>query len=152
MTSSGCRQNFSAEAEALINKQINLEFHASYVYLSMASWFSRDYYFFFTTCCFASSIQGRCILRKGRRQMDILKLSHQNRLKPPNLKGETIFLEAIFLGRVVLTSHKIVKNLLRTYEKLHCKRGPYRFSGKRDPSVQTDRHRSVYFIIRIRKV
>ena len=36
------RQNFSEEAEALINKQINLEFHASYVYLSMASWFARD--------------------------------------------------------------------------------------------------------------
>nr|AGN29618.1 ferritin heavy subunit [Acartia pacifica] len=36
------RQNFSEEAEALINKQINLEFHASYVHLAMGSWFSRD--------------------------------------------------------------------------------------------------------------
>lgn len=36
------RQNFSEEAEALINKQINLEFHASYVYLSMASFFARE--------------------------------------------------------------------------------------------------------------
>merc|ERR1712037_836457 len=28
--------------EALINKQINMEFYASYVYLSMSSWFNRD--------------------------------------------------------------------------------------------------------------
>jgi ferritin heavy chain len=39
---SRCRQNFTEEAEALINKQINLEFHASYVYLSMASWFANE--------------------------------------------------------------------------------------------------------------
>jgi ferritin heavy chain len=29
------RQNYHAEAEALINKQINMELYASYVYLSM---------------------------------------------------------------------------------------------------------------------
>ena len=29
------RQNFHADSEALINKQINMEFYASYVYLSM---------------------------------------------------------------------------------------------------------------------
>merc|ERR1711971_481468 len=28
--------------EALINKQINMEFYASYVYLSMSSYFNRD--------------------------------------------------------------------------------------------------------------
>ena len=27
----------------------------------------------------------------------------------------------------------------KTYEKLHCKGEPYQFSGKRDPSVQTNR-------------
>ena len=31
------RQNFSEDCEALINKQINLEFYASFVYLSMVS-------------------------------------------------------------------------------------------------------------------
>eukprot|EP00092_Neocalanus_flemingeri_P017343 GFUD01018758.1.p1 GENE.GFUD01018758.1~~GFUD01018758.1.p1 ORF type:complete len:171 (+),score=55.28 GFUD01018758.1:173-685(+) len=36
------RQNYHEESEALINKQINMEFYASYVYLSMASYFNRD--------------------------------------------------------------------------------------------------------------
>ena len=31
------RQNFHEESEALINKQINTEMHASYVYLAMVS-------------------------------------------------------------------------------------------------------------------
>lgn len=42
MASSQPRQNFSAEVEAAINKQINLELYASYVYLSMAYYFDRD--------------------------------------------------------------------------------------------------------------
>merc|ERR1711935_355717 len=36
------RQNYHEEGEALINKQINMEFYASYVYLSMSSFFNRD--------------------------------------------------------------------------------------------------------------
>jgi len=36
------RQNYHEDSEALINKQINMEFYASYVYLSMSSWFNRD--------------------------------------------------------------------------------------------------------------
>merc|ERR1712212_1197682 len=36
------RQNFHEDSEALLNKQINMEFYASYVYLSMSSWFNRD--------------------------------------------------------------------------------------------------------------
>merc|ERR1711910_255216 len=36
------RQNYHEECEALINKQINMEFYASYVYLSMSSYFNRD--------------------------------------------------------------------------------------------------------------
>merc|ERR1712200_162 len=36
------RQNYHEDCEALINKQINMEFYASYVYLSMSSWFNRD--------------------------------------------------------------------------------------------------------------
>ena len=31
------RQNFHEECEALINKQINMEMYASYVYLAMVS-------------------------------------------------------------------------------------------------------------------
>ena len=30
------------------------------------------------------------------------------------------------------------ENLPRTYQKLLCKEEPYRYSGERDPSVQTD--------------
>lgn len=37
-----CRQNFSAESEAGINKQINMELSASYTYLSMACYFDRN--------------------------------------------------------------------------------------------------------------
>lgn len=36
------RQNFAAASEEGINKQINLELYASYVYLSMASYFQRE--------------------------------------------------------------------------------------------------------------
>ena len=31
------RQNFNEESEALINRQINMEMYASYVYLAMVS-------------------------------------------------------------------------------------------------------------------
>ncbi|XP_015767720.1 PREDICTED: soma ferritin-like [Acropora digitifera] len=40
--SSLARQNYHEECEAGINKQINLELHASYVYMSMAFHFDRD--------------------------------------------------------------------------------------------------------------
>ena len=36
------RQNYHAEAEALINKQINMELYASYVYLSMVIMMNHD--------------------------------------------------------------------------------------------------------------
>ena len=36
------RQNFAAEVEQGINKQINMELYASYVYQSMAMYFDRD--------------------------------------------------------------------------------------------------------------
>ena len=39
---SAIRQNFHEECEAAINKQINMELYASYVYLSMAYHFNRD--------------------------------------------------------------------------------------------------------------
>merc|ERR1712215_539676 len=42
MAVSKIRQNYHEECEALINKQINMEFCASYVYLSMSSFFNRD--------------------------------------------------------------------------------------------------------------
>jgi ferritin heavy chain len=42
MSVSKIRQNFHEDVEAMINKQINMEFYASYVYLSMGSFFARD--------------------------------------------------------------------------------------------------------------
>jgi ferritin heavy chain len=36
------RQNYHADCEAGVNKQINMELYASYVYLSMAHYFDRD--------------------------------------------------------------------------------------------------------------
>jgi len=36
------RQNYHSECEAGVNKQINMELYASYVYLSMSSHFDRD--------------------------------------------------------------------------------------------------------------
>merc|ERR1712168_66413 len=42
MSVSRIRQNYHEDAEALVNKQINMEFYTSYVYLSMASYFNRD--------------------------------------------------------------------------------------------------------------
>merc|ERR1711881_193045 len=42
MAVSKIRQNYHEDCEALVNKQINMEFYASYVYLSMSSYFNRD--------------------------------------------------------------------------------------------------------------
>jgi len=42
MSVSQCRQNYHAEAEAGINRQINMELYASYCYQSMAFYFDRD--------------------------------------------------------------------------------------------------------------
>jgi len=39
---SAIRQNFHGTVEAAINKQINMELYASYVYRSMASYYDRD--------------------------------------------------------------------------------------------------------------
>merc|ERR1712179_465845 len=39
---SAVKQNFHLESEAWINKQINMELYASYVYLSMSAYFARD--------------------------------------------------------------------------------------------------------------
>jgi ferritin heavy chain len=37
-----CRQNYNQECEGLINKQINMELYASYVYLSLSYYFDRE--------------------------------------------------------------------------------------------------------------
>merc|ERR1712186_97828 len=42
MAMSKIRQNYHEDCEALINKQINMEFYASYVYLSMSSFFKKS--------------------------------------------------------------------------------------------------------------
>ncbi|XP_013777907.1 soma ferritin-like [Limulus polyphemus] len=42
MATSQPRQNYNVECEAGVNKQINMELYASYVYMSMAYYFDRD--------------------------------------------------------------------------------------------------------------
>merc|ERR1711887_323637 len=42
MAMSKVKHNFHSDSEALINKQINMELYASYVYLSMSAYFARD--------------------------------------------------------------------------------------------------------------
>jgi len=42
MAASQPRQNYHSDCEAGVNKQINLELYASYVYLSMSYYFDRD--------------------------------------------------------------------------------------------------------------
>merc|ERR1711962_458007 len=42
MSMSKVKQNFHSDTESLINKQINMELYASYVYLSTAAYFARD--------------------------------------------------------------------------------------------------------------
>ncbi|XP_014279223.1 soma ferritin [Halyomorpha halys] len=42
MAASQVRQNFHAECEEAINKQINMELYAFYTYMSMAYYFDRD--------------------------------------------------------------------------------------------------------------
>merc|ERR1711964_711606 len=42
MSQSKVKQNYHPDSEALINKQINMELYASYVYLSMSAYFARD--------------------------------------------------------------------------------------------------------------
>lgn len=41
-TQSRARQNFHHESESALNAQINMELHASYVYMAMSSFFDRD--------------------------------------------------------------------------------------------------------------
>ncbi|XP_028929286.1 ferritin heavy chain B-like [Ornithorhynchus anatinus] len=42
MAPSQIRQNYDSECEAAVNRMINLELYASYVYLSMSSYFDQD--------------------------------------------------------------------------------------------------------------
>jgi len=42
MAQARIRQNYHADCELEVNKQINMELYASYVYLSMAHYFERD--------------------------------------------------------------------------------------------------------------
>ena len=51
-------------------------------------------------------------------------------LNPKKINVKRSFLTRVdFLGEKGATLPKIVINLSRTYEKLHCKGGPCRFSG-----------------------
>ena len=53
---------------------------------------------------------------------------------------------AISLGIVVEPFLKIVVNLSRAYEELHCKGGPYRFRDKRNPLKHTKRQTHILLL------
>ncbi|XP_035208323.1 soma ferritin-like [Stegodyphus dumicola] len=77
------RQNFHEDCEAGINKQINMEFYASYVYLSMSYFFDRD----------DIALPG---FREYFKQMSKEEIEHAEKLmKYQNMRGGRIVLKSI---------------------------------------------------------
>ena len=70
----------------------------------------------------------------------------------PDLDSAPLTCVLVFVGNfswmLVVLSPKIGINLPRTYEKLHCKVEPYRFSNYQNLKLQTGIQRSWYFIKR----
>jgi len=80
---SAIRQNYAVECEAAINRQINLELYASYVYTSMAFHFDRD-----------------DIAQKGfhtffKKQSDEERCHAEKLMKYQNMRGGRILLQDI---------------------------------------------------------
>jgi ferritin heavy chain len=77
------RQNFSSEVEAAINKQVNIELYASYVYLSMSYYFDRD------------DVALPNIAKWLKKQSDEEREHAQNLLKYQNTRGGRIVLDDV---------------------------------------------------------
>jgi len=82
-TTSKIRQNFAEDCEAGINKQINMEMYASYVYLSMAYYFERD----------DTALPG--FFRFFRKQSDEERGHAQKLMKYQNLRGGRLVLQPV---------------------------------------------------------
>jgi len=80
---SNVRQNYHAETEAAINKQINMELYASYVYLNMAYHFDRS----------EIALEGYHTYFKN--QSDEEREHAQKLMKYQNVRGGTILLKDV---------------------------------------------------------
>lgn len=77
------RQNYSEDCEASINKQINMELYASYVYMSMSHYYDRD----------DVALPGLCSFYK--KNSDEEREHAQKLMKYQNRRGGRIVLQAI---------------------------------------------------------
>ena len=80
--------NYSEAVEALVNKQVNMEFYASYVYLAMASFFGRD----------DQALRGFAkFFRKSadEEREHALKLAHYQALRGGRVVFQVIFVEIL---------------------------------------------------------
>jgi len=77
------RQNYHEESEAAINKQINMELYASYVYLSMAYHFDRD------------DVALESFFKFFKDQSDDEREHAQKLMKYQNMRGGSILLKEV---------------------------------------------------------
>ncbi|CAI4226697.1 unnamed protein product [Auanema sp. JU1783] len=83
MSESLVRQNYHRDLEAAVNKQINIELYASYVYLSMACHFDRD------------DVALTNIAKWFRKQSDEEREHASELMRFQNLRGGRVVLKAV---------------------------------------------------------
>ncbi|KJH44344.1 ferritin-like protein [Dictyocaulus viviparus] len=83
MESSQIRMNYCKDVEAAVNKQVNIEMYASYVYLSMSTYFDRD------------DVALRNVSKWFRKQSDEEREHAIKLMKFQNIRGGTVVLQAI---------------------------------------------------------
>lgn len=97
------RQNYHSECEAGVNKQINLELYASYVYMSMAYYFERDdvalpgFSKFFKKCS-----------NEEREHAQIL-------MKFQNSRGGRVVLQNIQVAFPIISYHSFFHSIFRSF-------------------------------------
>ncbi|XP_002160295.1 soma ferritin [Hydra vulgaris] len=90
---SRCRQNFHEDCEAAINKQINAELYASYVYMSMAYHFDRD----------DVALEG--FFKFFKHQSDEEREHAEKLMSYQNKRGGRIFLQSVIAPQNEWSSH-----------------------------------------------
>lgn len=105
---SAIRQNYAEESEAAINKQINMELYASYVYMSMAYHFDRD----------DIALEG---FHKFLKHSSDEEREHAEKLmKYQNLRGGRIVLQDVKAPEVEWSSHiKALEDALALERKVN---------------------------------
>ncbi|KAE9418595.1 hypothetical protein Angca_008017, partial [Angiostrongylus cantonensis] len=77
------RMNYAKDVEAAVNKQVNIEMYASYVYLSMAMYFDRD------------DVALPNVSKWFRKQSDEEREHAIRLMKFQNIRGGSVVLQAI---------------------------------------------------------